>query len=243
MSGRQVVLDTETTGLEVRDGHRIIEIGCVELIARKRTGNDLQHYVNPEREIDEGAQAIHGITRETLAERPRFAEIAADLLEYLKGAELIIHNAEFDLGFLNNELARAGPHFGRIQDYCAVVDTLALARAMHPGQRHSLDALCRRYQIDNTQRVLHGARLDAEILADVYLAMTAGQATLFADAAHPETERPQPRRQVRREAGVPYRVIAPTEAELAEHERWLELLDKESGGRCLYRHAPVAGSE
>lgn len=243
MSGRKIVLDTETTGLEVREGHRIIEIGCVELINRKRSRNDIQYYVNPERDIDEGAQAIHGITREDLVERPRFGEIAADLLEYLKGAELIIHNAEFDLGFLNSELERAGAQFGRIQDYCTVLDTLALAREKHRGQRNSLDALCIRYGIDNSQRVVHGARLDAEILADVYLAMTAGQAALFSDTGFAELDGAQERQTARREPGMRLPVITPTEAELAEHERWLEVLDKESQGHCVYRHAPIAGAE
>ena len=240
MNGRQVVLDTETTGLEVREGHRIIEIGCVELINRRRTRNDLQVYLNPERDIDEGAQAVHGITREALAERPRFAEVAADLLAYLRGAELIIHNAEFDLGFLNSELERAGPQFGRIQDRCTVVDTLALAREKHRGQRNSLDALCQRYAIDNSQRVVHGARLDAEILADVYLAMTAGQAALFSEPGLPELDRPEARRQARRDPAVRLALIVPTAAEQAEHERWLDLLDKESGGHCVYRHLPPA---
>lgn len=243
MNGRQIVLDTETTGLEVKEGHRIIEIGCVELINRRRTGNDLQHYLNPEREIDEGAQAVHGITREVLAERPRFAEVAADLMAYLKGAELIIHNADFDLGFLDAEFARAGAQYGRMNDHCAVVDTLALAREKHRGQRNTLDALCVRYGVDNAQRTVHGARLDAELLAEVYLAMTAGQTALFADAGTPEFDPVAARRSVRRDPSVRLLVVAPTAAELADHEQWLDLLDKESRGHCVYRHAPVTGAE
>ena len=171
---RQIVLDTETTGLEPSEGHRIIEIGCVELVNRRLTGNHYHQYLNPEREIDAGAIEIHGITNEQLADKPKFADIARDLLEFVKDAELIIHNAPFDVGFINNELLlmngkRTAP---RIQEYCAVIDTLKLAREKHPGQKNDLDSLRKRYSVDNSSCTPHGALLDAEILADVYLAMT-----------------------------------------------------------------------
>ena len=175
---RQIVLDTETTGLEPEQGHRIIEIGCVELRGRRLTGKDFHHYLNPDREIDAGAIEVHGITNEMLADKPRFANLVGDLIEYLRGAELLIHNAAFDVGFLDKELEWAGrPE--RIADICTVTDTLALARDMYPGQRNSLDALCKRLDVDNSSRDLHGALLDAQILADVYLMMTGGQGDLM----------------------------------------------------------------
>ncbi|MCG6896162.1 MAG: DNA polymerase III subunit epsilon [Thiocapsa sp.] len=172
---RQIVLDTETTGLDPQDGHRIIEIGCVELIDRRLTGNNFHRYIQPDREIDAGAVDVHGITTAFLADKPRFAEVAEVLLRYLEGAELIIHNAAFDVGFLDYELSRWRDGAPRVSDLCEVTDTLAMARRLHPGQRNSLDALCKRYAVDNRHRDLHGALLDAEILADVYLAMTGGQ--------------------------------------------------------------------
>jgi DNA polymerase-3 subunit epsilon len=174
---RQIVLDTETTGLELAQGHRIIEIGCIELLHRRPSGRTWQRYLRPEREVEAGALAVHGISNEFLASQPRFAEVAAEFLEFIEGAELVIHNAEFDLGFLDAELARAG--IARtIADSCRVLDTLTLARRLHPGQRNSLDALCKRYKVDNSGRDLHGALLDARILTDVYLAMSGGQAAL-----------------------------------------------------------------
>lgn len=180
MSRRQIVLDTETTGLEPGEGHRIIEIGCVELTGRRR-GATQRWFLNPERAIDEAAIAVHGITVEQLRGKPRFAEVADGLLDFIRGAELVIHNAPFDVGFLDAELQRA-KRSERIGALCGVLDTLLLARQLHPGQRNNLDALCKRYSIDNSQRSLHGALLDAEILADVYLAMTGGQAALLLDA-------------------------------------------------------------
>jgi len=174
---RQIILDTETTGLEPSEGHRIIEIGCVELIDRRLSGNHFHQYINPQREIDDGALEVHGISGEFLQDKPLFADIIGDLLEFVKGSELIIHNAPFDLGFLDSELSLLDRQ-DRMLDHVRVLDTLELARDLHPGQRNSLDALCKRYEVDNSSRTLHGALLDAEILADVYLAMTGGQTDL-----------------------------------------------------------------
>ena len=174
---RQIVLDTETTGLEVSQGHRIIEIGCVELVNRKLTGNHFHQYINPQREVDQGAIEVHGITNEYLADKPLFERVAREFVEYVRGAELVIHNAPFDMGFLNMELARMD--IEPLEGICFVTDTLVMARTRHPGQRNNLDALCQRYDVDNSSRDLHGALLDAEILADVYLAMTGGQTNLL----------------------------------------------------------------
>lgn len=178
---RQVVLDTETTGISTKDGHRIIEIGAVELIDRRLTGHHYHQYLNPNRAIDEAAQAVHGIKESDLQDKPFFADIVDEFLDYIKGAELIIHNAPFDVGFLNYELELldSGANYGSVESYATVFDTLVFAKERHPGQRNSLDALCRRYEIDNGHRVLHGALLDSEILAEVYLAMTGGQTSLF----------------------------------------------------------------
>ena len=187
---RQIVLDTETTGLEVEKGHRIIELGCVELVNRRRTHRTLHHYLQPDRDIDPGAQEVHGISAEMLAGKPRFAEVAREFLDFIADAELVIHNADFDVGFLNTELKVLGADAPRIPGCCTVVDTLALARRLHPGQRNSLDALCKRYAVDNTGRAFHGALLDAQLLADVYLAMTGGQATLLLDQGAGETAAP-----------------------------------------------------
>src|SRR5580704_6062407 len=178
---RQIVLDTETTGLEVEQQHRIIEIGCVELVNRRLTGRSFHRYLNPDRDIDEGALEVHGLSREQLAKEARFADIHAELMEFLRDAELIIHNAPFDVAFLNAELARVGAA-PAITEVCKILDTLPLARQMHPGQRNSLDALCKRYSVDNSRRDYHGALLDARLLAEVYLAMTGGQATLVLGA-------------------------------------------------------------
>lgn len=231
---RQIVLDTETTGLDPAEGHRVIEIGCVELINRRRTSNDYHAYCHPEREIDEAALGIHGITNEFLEDKPRFVEIAREFLEYVKDAQLVIHNAEFDTNFLNHELARIGPELGVITEYCDVVDTLKLARQAHPGQRNDLDSLCQRYYIDNTQRTLHGALLDAEILADVYLAMTGGQTALLLDSPSPAAV-PAGRTGDRAASGEPLKVIHASPDELARHEEWLERLDRESAQGCLWR--------
>ena len=179
---RQIVLDTETTGLEVSQGHRIIEIGCIELVNRRVTGNHWHYYVNPDRAVDTGAYEVHGISGEFLQDKPRFSELAEEFHSYVVGAELVIHNAPFDVGFLNNEFALLESPFAPIEENCGILDTLLLARQKHPGQKNNLDALCKRYDVDNSNRSLHGALLDARILADVYLAMTGGQTSLGLDA-------------------------------------------------------------
>lgn len=176
---RQIVLDTETTGLEPSQGHRVIEIGCVELIDRRPTRNDFHCYLNPEREIDAGAEAVHGLSQKFLSTKPLFVDVVDEFLKYIGDAELVIHNAPFDLGFLNHELAKLKPSRDALGVTCSILDTLPMARKLHPGQRNSLDALCKRYTVDNSKRDLHGALLDAQLLADVYLAMTGGQETLF----------------------------------------------------------------
>jgi len=231
---RQIVLDTETTGLEVELQHRIIEIGCVELNNRRITGRHFHKYVNPEREIDQGAELVHGISRDKLSEAPKFSEVCAELLEFIQDAELIIHNAPFDLAFLNAEFARLDAHAVRAWD--RVLDTLALARQIHPGQRNSLDALCKRYSVDNSQREYHGALLDARLLAEVYLAMTGGQVILTL-GAESDTARSRARHQAPPRGVEDARivVIRAGEEELAAHEHVLALLDKASGGNTVWR--------
>lgn len=235
MEMRQVVLDTETTGLEPAEGHRIIEIGCVELRDRRATGRRYHQYLCPDREIDEGALEVHGISNEFLKDSPRFASVANDFLEFVRGAELIIHNAPFDVGFLDHELSLLGPDWGRIEDYCSILDTLRLARELHPGQKNSLDALCKRYEVDNSQRELHGALLDAEILADVYLAMTGGQAALVFEAEGKAMKVGESRRRALDSNRPALPVIQPNEAEMAAHRRQLEAIDEASGGRCVWK--------
>ena len=232
---RQIVLDTETTGLEPEQGHRIIEIGCVELINRRLSGRHFHQFVRPDRRIDPAAFAVHGISEESLEDKPPFSEIAEAFLAFIEGAELIIHNAPFDVGFIDYELERLGDDRPRIESRCRVLDTLALARELHPGQRNSLDALCKRYSVDNSGRDLHGALLDAEILADVYLAMTGGQATLDLTVAQPTA--------VTGAGGVggvpsrrgPLRVIRACEEELEAHRARLQAIDEASDGACLWR--------
>ncbi len=235
MTTRYLVLDTETTGLEPRQGHKIIEIGCVELIERRLTGNNYQQYLNPEREIDEGALEVHGITLSELADKPAFAQIADDFLAYIRGATLVIHNAAFDVGFLNHELGLLDRSLGLISDYCEVVDTLLMARKMHPGQRNSLDALCQRYFISNEHRTLHGALLDSEILAEVYLGMTGGQLNLLGekesndkkDQAAIETRVFNPDR-------APIKMIPASAKETAEHDKWMQLLSEKKGEKVSW---------
>jgi len=231
---RQIVLDTETTGLEPEQGHRIIEIGCVEMVNRRLTGRTFQHYLNPEREIDPGAQEVHGLSTAFLSDKPMFGDIAEDLLAFIGDGELVIHNAPFDVGFLDAEFARLGPEPVRVQDICPVLDTLVLAREMHPGQRNSLDALCKRYQVDNSQRELHGALLDARILAEVYLAMTGGQAALsLGTEGASSSVREQVERRVDRE-GLELVVVRATAEEIEAHEASLDRIEA-AGGQCLWR--------
>ena len=231
---RQVVLDTETTGLEVEQGHRVLELGCVEIIDRKLTRRHLHHYINPQREIDDGALEVHGITREFLADKPRFEEVWSEFLEFVKGAELVIHNAGFDLAFLNHEMQLISPSLGKITDYCTVVDSLEIARNKHPGQKNNLDALCKRYSIDNSQRELHGALLDAEILADVYLLMTGGQVTLgLDDVAEGSGMASAGIRRLSKDR-TKLRVIRANDEELALHRQTLNRLENESESGCVW---------
>ena len=232
---RQIVLDTETTGLEVRQGHRLVEIACVEMVERRLTGRHYQTYLNPDRAIDEGARQVTGIEDEFLLDKPRFAEVAEEFLAFIDGAELIIHNASFDIGFLDAELARLGDDAGRIGDRCSVLDTLAMARERYPGQRNSLDALCKRLGVDNSRRGLHGGLIDAQLRADVYLAMTSGQVAFdlgFEGAAEqrdvvvttPVVLHARPR------------VLRASADELSQHEARLDALDKSSGdGQSVWR--------
>jgi DNA polymerase-3 subunit epsilon len=229
---RQIVLDTETTGLSAEGGDRIIEIGCVELLNRKLTGNNLHYYLNPERDSHEDALRVHGISNEFLRDKPKFAEVAEEILAYLQGAELIIHNAAFDLGFLNKELERIGkPPLASF--VAGVIDTLALAKDMFPGKRNSLDALCDRLGVDNSGRTLHGALLDAELLADVYINLTRGQDALLIDAVPGDEASEQFERIDLRQFELP--VLAASAQELAAHEEVLAQLDKASGGKTLWR--------
>ena len=228
---RQIILDTETTGLEPELGHRIIEIGGVELVNRQFTGRDFHRYVNPERDIDAAALEVHGITAEFLADKPKFADIAAELLDYLDGAELVIHNAAFDIAFLNHEFGRCKRK--AVTDCCTgVVDSLRMARDLHPGKRNGLDALCERYQIDNSARTLHGALLDARLLAEVYLCMTRGQESLAMEVEAPAAAVAAVEAAV---GNLDLVVIRASADELAEHARVLDSIDKAAKGACLWR--------
>ena len=236
---RQIVLDTETTGIDTRLGNRILEIGCVEVIDRRVTGNRYHQYINPERESEEGALEVHGITTAFLADKPVFADIAEDFLSFIRGAELVIHNAPFDIGFLNHELNLLNQQNNHMENICTVLDTLVLARKMHPGQKNNLDALCKRYDIDNSQRDLHGALLDAEILAETYLAMTGGQTILSLDgnkntngSSNNESEVNKPR-MVSGEIGT-LRVIRASNEEILLHESRLENIQEISNGSCVW---------
>ena len=237
---RQIFLDTETTGLEHKLGHRIIELGCVEMINRRLTNRHFHRYVNPEREIDEGALAVHGITLDFLQDKPRFTTIAAEFLDFVRGAELIIHNAPFDIGFLNAELARLD--MAPIGTVChAVHDTLRMAKELFPGKRNSLDALCDRYGIDNSRRTLHGALLDAEILAEVYVAMTRGQESLIMEVEE-EPAAPGASAMLSNQPIVTaraQRIVRANPEELAEHETLLTAINKESKGKCVWLADPA----
>jgi len=228
---RQIILDTETTGLEPKQGHRIIEVGCVEVINRRLTGNNFHHYLNPQREIDEGAVEVHGLTTDFLSDKPLYEDIADELYEYLKGAEVIIHNAAFDVGFINHEYRLMGSDHSDMASWCDITDSLHMARKMFPGQRNSLDALCKRYEIDNSQRTLHGALLDAEILADVYLMMTGGQDSLFSDE-HATDNDFRPKRLDKNRPRLP--VIKANAEELKLHVQRLEAINKASGGESVW---------
>lgn len=234
---RQVVLDTETTGLDPKEGHRLIEIGCVELNNREFTGRVWHHYLNPEREIDADAIRIHGITNEFVADKPVFSSLAVEFLDFVRGAELVIHNAAFDIGFLNAELMQLNRQLGQMADYCTVLDTLMLARRQRPGQRNNLDALCKAYGVDNSHRKFHGALMDAEILADVYLAMTGGQTSLVVeDEPQPDNEQPE-QHEVLLQAGeqlweLPQISLSPEEE--LKHQHCLKAIEKSSGGNCLF---------
>lgn len=233
MAKRQIILDTETTGINPSDGHRIVEIGCVEMFNRRLTGNNFHVYLNPDRFMDQEVINIHGITNEFVADKPRFRDIAQQFFDYIQGAELVIHNAAFDVGFINHEFNLLKPALPQVQTVCAILDTLAMARDLHPGQKNNLDALCRRYDVNNSHRTFHGALLDAEILADVYLAMTGGQVSLNLASHQDNAEQKQQQVQglVRRGA---LRVVAASVAELEAHEKRLDLVQKK-GGSCLWR--------
>jgi DNA polymerase-3 subunit epsilon len=230
---RQVILDTETTGLNPDKGHRIIEIGCVEIRNRRRSENTFHQYINPHREIDDGAFEVHGLSNEFLADKPDFCDIAQDLVDFIKDSEVIIHNAPFDVEFINAEFKELGREWGKLEDYCTITDTLVMARELHPGQKNSLDALCNRYEIDNSQRDLHGALLDAQILLDVYLAMTGGQTSLLLDEdkqEHVPEQSPSHLQKTRPRLHT----ILPTTDEVVAHQHRLEELNEKSGGQCIW---------
>ena len=232
---RQVVLDTETTGLEPKQGHRIIEIGALELVDRQPTGRQFHTYINPEREIDQGAMEVHGITGEFLRDKPLFDEISDDLMAFVDGAELVIHNAPFDIGFIDNELSITGHEHSSITAVSTVLDTLELAKDLHPGQRNNLDALCKRYDVDNSTRTLHGALLDAEILADVYLAMTGGQVALGLTLESSKSTEDDDDDLTPAEHPALF-VLKANDEELREHQARIQEIDKQSG-HCLYKEA------
>ncbi len=232
---RQVVLDTETTGLEPSRGHRIIEIGCIELNHRRKTDRHFHHYLNPERDVEDGAYDIHGISNEFLNDKPKFSDIAQELIDFIKDSELIIHNAPFDVAFLNAELQLLGKKWGRVEDYCTVIDTLVMAREKHPGQKNNLDALCRRYEVDNSQRDLHGALLDAQILVDVYLIMTGGQTDLSLDDPVSEVSAATSKERQLDPNRPRLRIIQPTDEEQEAHRMRLEAIDEASEGKCVWK--------
>ena len=231
---KQIVLDTETTGLEPKQGHRIIEIGCVELINRRETKRNFHQYLNPEREIEDGAYNVHGLSNEFLSDKPRFADIAQDFIDFIKDSELIIHNAPFDVGFINSELKLMGKKWGQVEDYCKVFDTLLLAREKHPGQKNNLDALCKRYDVDNSNRDLHGALLDAEILLDVYLGMTGGQTDLSLEQIEIKKSNENENGHETNKKITKEIIIEPTKTELSKHQLLLESIEEKSGGKCIW---------
>ena len=235
MAKRQIILDTETTGINPLEGHRIVEIGCVEMVGRRLTGNNFHVYLNPDRLMDQEVINVHGITNEFVADKPRFREVAHAFFEYIQGAELVIHNAAFDVGFINHEFGLLTPALPKVDQICTVLDTLAMARDLHPGQKNNLDALCRRYDVNNSHRTFHGALLDAEILADVYLAMTGGQVSLNLASQNDNDAAQSTVSQVGLVRRGALRVVTATEQELVAHEQRLDLVQKK-GGSCLWRN-------
>lgn len=231
---RQIILDTETTGLEPKQGHRIIEIGCVELVNRRKTERVFHQYLNPERDVEDGAYEVHGLSNDFLADKPLFSDIAQELIDFMRDSEVIIHNAPFDIAFIDSELKRLGKQWGRMENYCRVIDSLQMARELHPGQKNSLDALCARYEVDNSRRDLHGALLDAQILLDVFLAMTGGQASLLpdeADPGHVSIANTNNRIDADRK---PFKIIEPSPEELQAHRERLEKLEEISADGCIW---------
>ncbi|MBL4821670.1 MAG: DNA polymerase III subunit epsilon [Gammaproteobacteria bacterium] len=235
---RQIVLDTETTGLDHQSGHRVVEIGCVEIDNRRVTDRHFHCYLNPDRDIDEAALEVHGLTRDFLSDKQRFHQIVEEFIEFIEGAELVIHNAPFDVGFLNSEIKLLDSDRGLLETYCCVVDSLVLARKKHPGQRNSLDALCKRYEVDNSQRQLHGALLDAEILADVYLAMTGGQTRLQLGGDETSDFAAEDKPRIFDHNREPLRVIRASAEELEAHEKRLSAIDEGSNNSCLWLKTP-----
>ncbi|RKZ36029.1 MAG: DNA polymerase III subunit epsilon [Gammaproteobacteria bacterium] len=231
---RQIVLDTETTGLEHREGHRIIEIGCIEISNRRIIDKRYHQYLQPDRKIDTEAATVHGITNQFLQDKPHFADIVNEFMDFIRGAELIIHNADFDVGFINHELNLLNQNWKLLDDYCRITDTLALARKRHPGQKNNLDALCKRYNIDNSKRKLHGALLDTEILAEVYLVMTGGQVSLLAQNNNISEHSNNIIKPIS-EKRARLTILAPTTEELQAHKQCLAAIDKASGGNCLWQ--------
>lgn len=231
---RQVVLDTETTGLEPTQGHRIIEIGCVELVNRRKTGNVYHQYINPERDVEDGAYDVHGISNDILADKPVFADIAQEFIDFIRDSELIIHNAPFDVGFINAELGNLGKNWGQVSDYCQILDTLVLARGKHPGQKNSLDALCKRYEVDNSQRELHGALLDAQILVDVYLLLTGGQTRLTLEHEATESQPELHYVEMSKNDRPKLRLVQPTQDELQQHQMRLAEIEEITGKPCIW---------
>jgi len=232
MDHRQIVLDTETTGIDPKQGHRIIEIGCVELINRRMTGNNFHVYINPDRPIEDEAIDVHGITNEFLRDKPRYHQVAQEFYEYIKGAELVIHNAAFDVGFMDHEFALLNSRYPKTAEYCKILDTLKMARDLHPGQKNNLDALCRRYDINNSKRTMHGALLDSEILTDVYLAMTGGQVNI--NYGMEGAKKGEEGAIIRLSADrAPLNIIRASEEELIEHESRLDVV----GDACLWRQS------
>jgi DNA polymerase-3 subunit epsilon len=231
---RQIILDTETTGLSPKQGHRIIEIGCVEMVNRRITNRNFHQYLQPDRQIDPGAARVHGITNDQLQGKPRFVDIVDEFMDFIKGAELVIHNAPFDVGFINHELQLLNQNRQQLEASCTILDTLALAKKLHPSQKNNLDALCKRYNINNSNRQLHGALLDSEILAEVYLAMTGGQVSLLSSGNAQQVEGENIIKPISSNRAK-LKLITPNKQELELHQQFLSRIDKASKGKCLWQ--------